>query len=277
MRLLRPLFSHSTRTLHTLILCAIITFACTVQETNAQKHCDPTVLVDYDVQEGYRARGRISQGTDRCEGFFRQPLSSTAFEFVSFFNRFSSFDTKIHNHLLIEWPAYSGARIHVQALGIKRGRLYRMDTIRPGDAQRFTWDMDVLSGFDINHNDLDLRAWVYENIESDSTKLHIPLAIGPNRTNNVSKTYRLTFFTRIPIREVYFSVSTLEGDIMLPRKALEWGFYPEAESIDIAFDIRDLKKEGTYRIELSIEEKGTINVYSADFWFYHGARTSRDE
>ena len=77
------------------------------------------------------------------------------------------------------------------------------------------------------------------------------------------------------LQEVYFSLATVDGSgnpqTFLPDhedKALDYGYYPAQQPIDVDIPLAVLPREGTYYVEVVARFKGGGSS-PKEFWFYH--------
>ena len=236
------------------------------------QHCDPDVPVSSNYPFRYDERGSPEMNNDRCEGIFVQEVSSRTLEVASFTQVFETYDPASDENLIVTWEAPSALPAHLQGLGLRHNLYYRMDTTRPAGSTTFRWPTGILGNFDISRNDLGVLGWVSER---DERKVYLPLRITRDVTETPVDRYRFLLMPGQEFQEVYVSIATLDNignpASFLPEydgKALDYGYYPARQPIEVDIPLAVLSREGMYYVEVVASFRGGGSTFT-EFWFYH--------
>lgn len=252
-------------------ICMIVLFFLVPASPASAQHCDPDVPVSSNYALRYHQRGSPEENSDRCEGLFVQEVSSRPLEVASFTWVFETYEPVSDDHLTVTWETPNALRAHLQGLALRHNLYYRMDTTRPADSTSFRWDTVILANFNISRNDLGVIGWV----ERDERKVYLPLRITRGPTATRSDQYRLVLMPGQELQEVYVSIATVDSTgnpaSFLPEydgKALDYGYYPAQQPIDLDLPLALLPQAGMYYVEVVARFKRGGST-ATDFWFYH--------
>lgn len=135
---------------------ALVTFAaCVAIATSASANtiCDPRIYDD-GTPYGYRFR------TDRCEGYFGQPLSSASFRLLSFHRFRVRLEQGNFSLAQLRWrqPGSTVATVHIR--GASELHPYALDA-RVTTGAAFSWSSQLMNARSVGLMDIDIivRAW----------------------------------------------------------------------------------------------------------------------
>ena len=252
-------------------ICVIVLFSVVSASPADAQHCDPDVPVSSNYALRYDQRGSPEENSDRCEGLFVQEVSSRPLEVASFTRVFETYEPASDDHLTVTWEAPSALPAHLQGLALRHNLYYRMDTTRPAESTSFRWDTVILANFNISRNDLGVIGWV----ERDERKVYLPLQVTRGSTAPRSDRYRLVLMPGQELQEVYVSLATVDDSgnppIFLPEydgRALDYGYYPAQQPIDVDIPLAILPRAGMYYVEVVARFEGGGSS-TQEFWFYH--------
>jgi len=226
--------------------------------------CDPHLLQPAGNPYGYRQRG------DRCEGLYIQQVSGAPLVIASWTASFGDYDLHSRQPISIEWQGMRGAgSVRLRAQGLRRRLYYRMDTLRPSGSKSFAWQPDLLSALNISRQDVGVVGIAHGLAGEAEQEIYLPLRISHGIRPAWAGNYELVLLPGAELKEVFISLSTLNGtkrSVLKEGEALGYGYYPAERPIDIP--IAGARARGLYHLEVGATLKSG-GAAAAELWFYH--------
>lgn len=206
----------------------------------AQKseHCQSEQQKSF--REGYQDRA------DRCEGLYQLKVSGTPLTIAGIAQSLRSVDWKTVPRLDLSWQAPPNHPVRLRALSLQQAVSYRMDSLRPPAAGgKFNWLTDVIQRVGVSGNEVALAAWYDTGNSSDSSRVYVPVAVGPQ---SVAAPFEIVLYPGVDLNDCAVSLRAENGgaaiwsDRVLGRKK-----YPAADPIRVPLPLN--LKPGLYRFE----------------------------
>lgn len=228
----------------------------------AQDPCDPSLRISADNPLGYRLRG------DRCEGLYIEQVAGSIWV-ASFHRGARTFRPETGKRIALTWALPPSAQAHIQAVALKPGVAYRMDSVRPRGAGTYEWPADLLAAAGLIGSDLGLLSWYALPLGAKPVKVHSPVSV-----NGQAGALELILLPDAALQEVFLSLTKLdeqgkERGHLFSDRALGYGYYPARRPVAIRLPL--LGEDGFYRAAIGASLK-TGGSAVTDFHFWHKGR-----
>ena len=242
--------------------------------------CDPGLKPAGEREIAYSERG------DRCEGVYIREVSGGALEIVSLATTSPNYKIARDVPLLIEWPAFGGAPVHVRSSGLRRNLYYRMDALRPATPSSYRWPSDVLSRLDLSRDDIGLLAWTDGPVSGAARSVYLPVRVtqeapvpanpSDRQKQGSLEEYRVVLVSSVELQEVYVTLRGVENDgrpgkPIRSSSKLDQGFYPAHRPILIRIPFSELAnaKTGLFALAVGAELKNGEPRIAPEIYFVH--------
>jgi hypothetical protein len=230
-----------------------------------QSHCDPQLKQLSGDPNGYRLRG------DRCEGIYVKEVGSTTLLVASLIETVEDFNPASGQNLIVEWNAPGKAEIHMRVHALRHRLYYQMDTDRPSDNTRYTWQPTQLAAFNLKRGELGFTAWTSQLVGGTKRNIYLPLRISQQAAAVRSRSYEVALVPGVELAEVYYSLAPegqggRSGAFLKKDQALGYGHYPAERKITLKTP--ELKTPGVYYLKIGATLRAGGST-TTEVWFYH--------
>jgi hypothetical protein len=242
------------------------------QSAAAASPCDPRLIPTKGDPLAYGRRG------ERCEGLYVLEVAGSAdLSLVAFTESGRSQPPTPDEGMHVQWAGTPGKLpMHLRAVSLRRPIYYRMDAVRPEDAERFEWPTtDVVARLNLTRDELGLVGWVEQTVGERTSHVYVPLRIG-NSFDPAPGHYVARVVPGVELAELFVTLATVGPDgrdqqFVKRDEPLNYGFYPAERPISVK--LSGLPAAGLYRLRLGATlRRGGAST--ATFVFYHpGSRT----
>jgi hypothetical protein len=260
----------------TLLVALLSSTAFTVElesrQSTAVNPCDPRLIPTRGDPLAYGRRG------ERCEGLYVLEVAGAAdLSLVAFTHAGRSQPATPDEGMRVQWTRAPGKMpMHLRAVSLRRPIYYRMDAVRPEDAERFEWPTtDVVARLNLSRDELGMVGWVEQTIGERTSHVYVPLRIG-NSSDPAPGHYVARVVPGVELSELLVTLATIGPDgrdqhYVKRDEALNYGFYPAERPIPVK--VSGLPAAGLYRVRLgAVLRRGGSST--ATFVFYHAGSTT---
>jgi hypothetical protein len=210
------------------------------------------------IAHAYRKRG------DRCEGFYAQPLGSSAFHLVGFGPRRSSTLAATSGVVDVSWaaPPHNHDTIYLRSEPRRPTTYYQMDTRTVGE-RHFAWRLEVAEAAGLTRQEFDVLCWMRLTVHGAREPVLIPCQLGRDSPSDASE---IRVRTGQPVRSVTMEVSRMDSSgVMGAVRSLRLGGpYTRGHLLTLALE--EFRMGGMYSLQLTAELLDGSRESSGNYW-----------
>jgi len=207
----------------------------------------------------------------RCEGFYAQPLGSSAFHLVGFGPRRNTTLAAGSGAVDVSWapPPRDHDTVYVRSEPRRPTTYYQMDT-RVAGGRSFAWRLNVAAAAGLTGQEFDVLCWIRLPVHGTLSPVLIPCQLGRGSPLDASE---IRVRTGQPVRSVTMEVSRVDtsgigGPVRSQRLG---GPYNNGHLLTLAPE--ELRVGGMYRLHLKAELLAPGLSDSQDYWILSPRRS----
>lgn len=216
------------------------------------------------VEPGARIAQAYRERSDRCEGFYAQPLGSSAFHLVGFGPRRNSTLAARSGVVVVSWPAPTRDHdtVYLRSEPRRPTTYYQMDTRTVGE-RRFAWRLEVAEAAGLTRQEFDVLCWMRLTVHGAREPVLIPCQLGRDSPLDAPE---IRVRTGQPVRSVTMEVSRMDtsGVMGAVRSQLLGGPYTSGHLLTLAPE--EFRMAGIYRLQLRAELLDGSSESSGHYW-----------
>jgi hypothetical protein len=219
------------------------------QAQTTRSPCDAKLIPPKGDPLAYGRRG------DRCEGLYVLEVSGSAhLSLVAFNESVAGTPTTLEERVRVQWMGTPGRLpVHLRAVSLRRPIYYRMDAVRPEEADGYEWPTaDVVARLNLGRADVGIVGWVEQAIANRNTRVYLPLRVG-NSSGPATGQYVARVVPGVGLSKVFVTLTLLADnggvqEYLKRDEPLDEEFFPADRPIKVT--ISPLSNAGLYRITL---------------------------